>query len=181
MLAVLLLFLIPVGGGIPAGVLLAQAKGLRWETAAGLYAISDLVLALVFESLLVGFAALARRRPPMARYGAAVKAVMAQNVAMVGGTGAGPLRVVLVAFGVEPMTGRTAALLAGYGPLPSWTLAILGDMGYYALIALSTLGLNAWLKHPKLTAWIILGAMFFWPMLSRRVQAGLARRRRAEA
>lgn len=181
MLAVLLVFLIPFGGGIPAGVLLAQAKGLPWEVTAGLYAVSDLVLALVFEAVLIGFAAVAERRPPVARYGAAVKLAMARNVAMMGGTGAGPLRVVLIAFGVEPMTGRTAALLAGYGPLPGWTLAILGDMGYYALIALSTLGLNAWLKHPKLTAWIILGAMFLWPMLTRRIRAGLAHRRGAEA
>lgn len=177
MLAVLLVFLIPFGGGIPGGVLLAQAKGLSWEWTAGLYAVSDLVLALVFESVLIGFAALARRKPPVARYGAAVKTAMAQNVALVGGTGAGPLRVILIAFGVEPMTGRTAALLSGYGPLPGWTFAILGDLGYYALIALSTLGLNAWLKHPKLTAWIILGAMFLCPMLAQRIRTGLARRR----
>ncbi len=181
MLAVLLVFLIPFGGGIPAGVLLGQARGLSWEAVAGLYAVSDLVLALVFESVLIGFAALARRRPPMARYGAAVKGAMAQNVALVGGTSAGPLRVILISFGVEPMTGRTAALLGGYGPLPGWAFAITGDMGYYALIALSTLGLNAWLKHPKVTAWIILGAMFLWPMVTQRVRAGLARRRGAEA
>jgi hypothetical protein len=181
MLAVLLVFLIPFGGGIPAGVLLAQARGLPWELTAGIYAISDLVLAVVFESVLIGFAAVARRRPPVARYGAAVKGAMAQNVALVGGVGAGPLRVILIAFGVEPMTGRTAALLAGYGPLPGWAFAITGDMGYYALIALSTLGLNAWLKHPKLTAWIILGAMYLWPMAAQRIRAGIARRRGAAA
>ena len=80
MLAVLLVFLIPFGGGIPAGVLLAQARGLSWEVVAGLYAVSDLVLALVFEAVLIGFAALARRRPPMARYGARRSQARAKGV-----------------------------------------------------------------------------------------------------
>ena len=34
---VLMLFLLPVGGGIPAGVLLARAKGMAWPVTAGLY------------------------------------------------------------------------------------------------------------------------------------------------
>jgi hypothetical protein len=33
---VLMLFLLPVGGGIPAGVLLARAKGFAWPLTAGL-------------------------------------------------------------------------------------------------------------------------------------------------
>jgi len=44
-----MLFLIPVGGGIPAGVLLARDKGLAWPVTAGLYLISDILLALAFE------------------------------------------------------------------------------------------------------------------------------------
>lgn len=50
MLPVLMLFLIPVGGGIPAGVLLARTMGLRWPVTAGLYFVSDLILALAFAS-----------------------------------------------------------------------------------------------------------------------------------
>ena len=37
MLSVFMLFLLPVGGGIPAGVLLARANGLSWPVTAGLY------------------------------------------------------------------------------------------------------------------------------------------------
>jgi len=52
MLSVLKLFIIPVGGGIPAGVLLAHAKGLTWPITTGLYLVSDLVLAIAFEPIL---------------------------------------------------------------------------------------------------------------------------------
>lgn len=52
MLSVLMFFLIPVGGGIPAGVLLASAKGLAWPMTAGLYFVSDVILAIAFEPIL---------------------------------------------------------------------------------------------------------------------------------
>lgn len=180
MLAVLLLFLIPVGGGIPAGVLLAQAKGLPWEAAAGLYLLSDVILALAFEPLLRGFVLLARRVPFLARFGAAMKEAMARSAASFA-PGAGPVALVLVAFGVDPMTGRSAALAAGHGFLAGWAIAITGDMLYYAAVAASTLRLNAYLKSPEVTVWIILLAMLLLPGLVRRLRTGFARRRRAEA
>ena len=52
MLSVSMLFLIPVGGGIPAGGLLARDKGLAWPVNGGLYLISDILLALAFEPVL---------------------------------------------------------------------------------------------------------------------------------
>lgn len=179
MLAVLLLFLIPVGGGIPAGVLLAQAKGLRWETAAGLYLVSDVILALAFEPLLRGFVLLARRVPFLARFGAAMKEAMARSAATFA-PGAGPIALILLAFGVDPMTGRSAALAVGHGFLAGWAIAITGDMLYYAVVAVSTLRLNAVIKNPDTTMWIILVGMLLVPGLIRRLRTGLARRR-AEA
>jgi hypothetical protein len=50
MLSVLLLFLLPVGGGIPAGVLMARSQGLAWPVTAGLYLVSDVLLALCLNS-----------------------------------------------------------------------------------------------------------------------------------
>jgi hypothetical protein len=52
MLPLFMLFLLPVGGGIPAGVLLARAIGLSWHVTAGLYFVSDVVLAVAFEPVL---------------------------------------------------------------------------------------------------------------------------------
>ena len=169
MMPVLLLFLLPVGGGIPAGVLLAQAKGLPWPLTAGLYLVSDLILALAFEPLLRGLVALGRRVALLARLGAALQAAMARSTATFGGRGSGPVSLVMIAFGVDPMTGRSAALAAGHGFLAGWAVAIAGDMLYFAVVALATLRLNAWLKHPEATVWILLAAMLVAPALVRRL------------
>lgn len=175
MLPVLLLFLLPVGGGIPAGVLLAQSKGLHWPLTAGLYLVSDVLLALAFEPVLRLFVALGRRVPFLARFGAAMREAMARSTAHVGGPGAGPVSLVMIAFGVDPMTGRSAALAAGHGFLAGWAFAIAGDMLYYAVIALTTLRLNTVIRNPNTTMWIVLGAMLVLPVLVRRIRAGFAR------
>ena len=167
MFSVLKLFLLPVGGGIPAGVLLAQAKGLAWPVTTGLYLVSDVVLALAFEPILRLFAALGGRVPFLARLSAALKVVTARSVAHIGGTSAGPLALVMIAFGVDPMTGRATALAVGHGFLAGWAIAIVGDMLYFAVIALTTLRLNSYFRDPNTTMLIVLGAMFFLPMLVR--------------
>ncbi|GLH74862.1 hypothetical protein GETHLI_33640 [Geothrix limicola] len=171
MLPVLMLFLLPVGGGIPAGVLLARAKGLPWPLTAGLYLVSDVILALAFEPILRLLVAWCRKVPRLARFREAMKDAMARSVAHVGGTGVGPFALVMIAFGLDPMTGRTTALAAGHGFLAGWAFAITGDMLYYAVIALSTLGLNAYIKNPNTTVLIILGAMMVVPMWLRRIRA----------
>jgi hypothetical protein len=167
MLSVLKLFIIPVGGGIPAGVLLAQAKGLAWPITTGLYLVSDIALALAFEPILRLFAAVVGKIPLLARFSAALKAVTARSVAHISGTSTGPLALVMVAFGVDPMTGRATALAAGHGFLAGWAFAIVGDMLYFAVIALTTLRLNSYFRDPNTTMLIVLGAMFVVPMLVR--------------
>jgi hypothetical protein len=167
MLPVLKLFLIPVGGGIPAGVLLARAHGVAWPVTALLYLVSDLLLALAFEPFLRLLAAVGRRISFLARLAAALKASTARSVAQFCGTGAGPVSLVMIAFGVDPMTGRAAALAGGYGFFAGWAFAIAGDMLYFAVIALSTLELNSYFRDPETTEWIILAAMFLLPMLVR--------------
>ncbi len=166
--SVLKLFLIPVGGGIPAGVLLAQAKGVAWPLTAALYLVSDIVLAIAFEPVLRLLAWVAGKIPVLARFGATMKSVSARSAAHFGGTGAGPLALIMVAFGVDPMTGRTAALAAGHGFLAGWAFAIAGDMLYFAVIAVTTLRLNSYFRDPNTTMLIVLGAMFLVPMLVRR-------------
>ena len=64
-----LLFLIPVGGGIPAGVLLARDSGVSPPMMAALYFLSDVVLAFAFEPLIRLLLALGRWVPPLARLG----------------------------------------------------------------------------------------------------------------
>ena len=171
MLSVLKLFIIPVGGGIPAGVLLAGAKGLAWPVTTGLYLVSDIVLALAFEPILRLFAALCGKISFLARFGTAFRKITARSVEHIGGTSSGPLALVMIAFGVDPMTGRATAHAAGHGFLAGWAFAIVGDMLYFAVIALTTLRLNSYFRDPNTTTLIVLGAMFVMPMLVRYVRS----------
>jgi hypothetical protein len=162
-----MLFLIPVGGGIPAGVLLARTSGLSWPLTAGLYFVSDVILALAFEPLLRLLVALGRKVPFLARFSAAMKITIARSAAHFSGTGAGPFALVMIAFGVDPMTGRATAHAAGHGFLAGWAFAISGDMLYYAVIALTTLRLSAYIRDPNMTILMVLGAMTVMPLLVR--------------
>jgi hypothetical protein len=171
MLPVLKLFLLPVGGGIPAGVLLAQAKGVAWPVTAALYLVSDIVLALAFEPILRLLAWFGGKVPFLARFSVALKAVTARSAAHFSGTGAGPLALIMVAFGVDPMTGRATALAAGHGFLAGWAFAIAGDILYFAVIALTTLRLNRYFRDPNTTMLIVLGAMFIVPIVVRKFRS----------
>jgi hypothetical protein len=115
MFSVLKLFIIPVGGGISAGVMLASAKGLAWPITTGLYLVSDIALALAFEPILRLIALVVGKVPFLTRFSAALKVVTARSVAHIGGTSTGPLALVMVSFGTDPMTGRATALDAGHG------------------------------------------------------------------
>ncbi len=162
-----MLFLIPVGGGIPAGVLLARTRGLAWPVTAGLYLVSDVMLALAFEPVLRLLAWLGGKVSFLARLSARMKAAITRNAARFSGTGAGPIALILFSFGADPMSGRAAALAAGHGFLMGWAFAIAGDMLYYAVIAVTTLRLNTYFRDPNTAMWIVLGAMIMVPLIVR--------------
>jgi hypothetical protein len=169
-LAVLTLFLIPVGGGIPAGVLLARRSGIAWPVTAGLYFISDVILAFAFEPILRLLVFISRRVRILARFGAAMSLAMERTAAHYGGAGAHPFMLVMIAFGVDPMTGRAAAHAAGHGFIGGWAVAIAGDMLYYGVIAFTTLRLNAYIEDPNTTMVIVLVGMIAGPVLVRRIR-----------
>ena len=168
MWSVLMLFLIPVGGGIPAGVLLATRQGIAWPVTAMLYFVSDVILAVMFEPVLLLLAAVGRRLPVSARLGAAVGHAMERAAAR--HIGAGPFALILVAFGVDPMTGRAAALASGHGFIQGWAIAIAGDMLYYAVIAITTLQLSAYVHNPDNVMLIVLAGMILGPMVVQRIR-----------
>ncbi len=173
MLQVLVLFLIPVGGGIPAGVLLARASHLAWPVTSAIYFVSDVILALLFEPVLRLIIAAGRKIPRLARLTEAFRQVMRQTTAHYGG--AGPFALIMIAFGVDPMTGRAAAAAAGHGFLAGWAIAITGDMLYFGVVMAATLRLNAALGDANRTMWIILAAMFLLPIIVRKVKLAFCR------
>ena len=173
MLPVYMLFLLPVGSGIPAGVLLARANGLSWPVTAGLYFVSDVVLAVAFEPVLRLLAVLGRKVRFLARCGAIMSKAMARNSAYFVRTGAGPITLIMISFGVDPITGRATALAAGHGIVAGWGFAIAGDILYYAVLALTTLRLNLYISDPNITILIVLATMALAPMLVRYFRSKL--------
>jgi hypothetical protein len=68
------------------------------------------------------------------------------------------------------MTGRAVTLANGHGFMSGWTLAIAGDMLYFALIMASTLWLNHILGDGTWTMLIILAGMFFLPGFIKKIR-----------
>lgn len=167
--SVLKLFLIPIGGGIPAGVLLAQAHGIEWPAMTVLYFISDVILACTFEPIMKLFIAIGRRVAFFARVSEVFKMAVKKSTAHYGNT-LGPLALIMIAFGADPMTGRSAAVAAGHGFMSGWMIAITGDMLYYTLLMVSTLWLKSVLGDGTWTMMIILALMVLVPILVRRIR-----------
>ena len=164
---VLLLFLVPVGGGIPAGVLMASGRGIPWPMMMALYCVSDVILACVFEPIL-RLMILAGRAVPLLRRLVALVRRWVHHTTGRYGTAGGPLALVLFSFVADPMTGRGATVFAGHGFIPGWAIAIAGDMLYFALLMASTLWLNELLGDQRVVVWAMLFVMFVLPSLLRR-------------
>ncbi len=161
-----LLFLIPVGGGIPAGVLLARAGGVSPLMMEVLYFVSDVVLAFIAEPLIRGILAVGRWIPFLERLGRAMSRFFQRGGTLEGSRG--PLGLVLVSFSVDPMTGRATAAAAGYGFVLGWAFAIAGDMLYFTVLMASTLWLNGVVGDERLTIGIMLLVTLALPFIRRR-------------
>ncbi len=166
---VFLFFLIPVGGGIPAGVLLSEKREIGWAAMTLIYLLSDIVLAVVFEIILIHIVRFGTKSPFLTK--------MRQSYAtttqkMIAGYGARPgaFALVMIAFGVDPMAGRTAALAMGHNFYTGWLIAITGDMLFFGVLAVSTICLNNLLGDGTWTAIIVMTCMIVIPMLIRKIR-----------
>ena len=169
---VLVLFLVPIGGGIPAGVILARDKGFAWPMMTFLYFLSDIILAFIFEPLMWLF----KRFRIFDRLREILKKSQTQRLSK---KATSPLALVMISFGVDPMTGRAAALAAGHGFLMGWVFAITGDMFFFAAIMGSTLWLDSYLGDGTWTAVIITLAVLFLPGLFQKIKNRVLDRRKA--
>jgi hypothetical protein len=164
---VLMVFLIPFGGGIPAGVVLAQKLLLPWPVMAVVYFISDLILAISFEPLMHLFIFVAKDSKFLTRlmenYRNALKKMGVKY-----GTNLSPLALVGISLGVDPMTGRAAAKASGHGFVSGWALAICGDMIFFTLISVSTIWLNNIIGDGTTAALIVMVAMVLVSMYQQR-------------
>ena len=159
---VFLLFLIPIGGGIPAGVVLAQQRGLSWMVMLVLYFFSDVVLACFFEPILLLFLHLSKTNPKLSRFREALKQATSKTVSRYS-LNPGPFALVMITLGTDPMTGRSVAKAAGHGFLTGWILTIAGDMLFFSIIMVSTIWLNNILGDGTWAAILIMVAMIAVP------------------
>lgn len=164
-----MLFLIPIGGGIPGGVLLAQSRGIAWPIMALLYFISDVMLAFAFEPIMRGLVFIGRRIPVVIRVIEHFRRSIQKSAARYG-TKPSPLKLVLISFGVDPMTGRAAALAAGHGFVTGWLIAITGDMFYFGVVMVSTLWMRSVLGDGTAAMIVILVVMMTGPALLRKLR-----------
>jgi hypothetical protein len=167
---VLTVFLIPFGGGIPAGVLLAKSRGIDWPLTTLLYLFSDMILACLFEPMMYLFIKYTKHTQFFARWAQAYKTSINKSGFKYGRTSS-PLSLIILSFGVDPMTGRAAARAAGHRFMTGWTLAICGDMIFFVLIMASTLWLNNILGNGTWAAVIIMVLMIVVPLLIERCKA----------
>jgi len=169
LLDVLALFVIPIGGGIPAGVLLAQSKELSWITTSIIYLISDILLACVFDPLMWWVVRRIKRSPKEDLIFSTLKQSLQRTIPKLG-VSVGPLSLILIAFGTDPMTGRVVTALHGHGFFTGWAISIAGDLIFFGLIMASTLWLNGILGNGTATTVIILVAMFGIPAAYRKLK-----------
>ncbi len=164
---VLVLFLIPIGGGIPGGVLLGKSKNIGWPEMATIYFVSDIILACLFEPIMLGAVFAGKRSHFVGKIVEAFRNSTKLSVARYG-TKLSPLALIGVSFGVDPMTGRALAAAAGHGFVTGWLLAITGDLFYFALIMASTLWLGSILGDGTVATVVILVLMMVVPSVIRK-------------
>jgi hypothetical protein len=168
-LGAFLLFLVPVGGGVPLGVLMARDGGVSPLVTALLYLASDVVGAFFAEPWLAFLRWTGRHVPFLGRVGERL-ARLSGGVGLRDSGARGPLGLVLFSFTTSLTMGRAATSAAGHGFLTGWALAITGDMLYFVLLMASTLWISGVLGDERLTVGAVLVATWVLPTLLRRVK-----------
>jgi hypothetical protein len=168
------LFWAPLGPGIPAGVLLARHVPLGAVTTFGLYALSDVLGALVCWPTFTLLRRHGRRLPPLRWLGHRL-----MSVAMVG-TGPprttgerrlGPalFRIATVGFGVDIYTAGLLATGLPVPRVPGWASAITGDLVWFACLLASSIAAAWVVDDDRVVALVVVVAMIVIPRLARRL------------
>ncbi|HEY1291746.1 MAG TPA: hypothetical protein VGJ60_01530 [Chloroflexota bacterium] len=169
-MGVFLVFATQIGAGIPLGVLMARNAGINPLATAGLYAASDVVLALTMEPMLIALRWLGQRVEFIGRLGNRLSRLTGAT-GLSQGKVRGPLGLILFSFAVAPAPARAASEAAGHGFISGWTLAIIGDMFYFTLIMASTLWISSVFGgDDRFTVGAVLVGAWVLPMLIRRMR-----------
>src|SRR5690242_17314226 len=167
-LGVFLVFATQIGAGIPIGVIMGRDSGLNVLEIAALYLLSDVLLAVTCEPVLLVLRWLGRRVDWLAALGGRMMRLSGATGLSTGRV-RGPLGIVLFSFVFAPAPARAVSEAAGHGPISGWTLAIIGDMVYFGVIMASTLLVIQQFGDSRLAiAPVVIGAWLL-PMLVQRL------------
>ena len=177
---VLALFFAPVGPGIPAGVLLARHVPLNPVATFGLYALSDVVAALVCHPLFTLLRRHGKRVPPIRWLGRRMLALAMLGVRKPdpqAATGVAPAlsRIATVGFGVDVYTAGMLATGLPVSPPLGWTSAIAGDLVWFALLLGTSVVAASVADDDRVVGVVIVVAMIAIPRLARRLVPALRR------
>ena len=164
-----LLFLIPIGGGIPLGVIMGRDAGLSPLTMSGMYFVSDIFMAVTHEPFFWLLGWLASAVPALGKVRDFFRKA-SSSAGLQDEGGRGPLGLILFSFTVDPISGRGAAAAAGHGFMAGWAFAIAGDMIYFGVLMAATLWLSGMFGDDRTTVGVVLMAVWGLSWLIRRRQ-----------
>ena len=167
---VLALFFAPIGPGIPAGVLLARHVPLHPLVTFGLYAVSDVVAAVVCTPVFVVLRRHGRRVRPIRWLGRHVLALAMVGVPRdVERTHPTLSRIATIGFGVDVYTAGLLATGLGIARVPGWAAAIAGDLVWFALLLATSLAAASIADDDRFVLLVMVVVMIALPRLARRV------------
>jgi hypothetical protein len=168
---VLTLFFAPVGPGIPAGVLLARHVPLNPAVTFGLYALSDVLAAVVCHPIFVGLRRHGVRVKPIRWLGRHVLtlAMVGVRVPQTGGVAPKLVRIGTVGFGVDIYTAGMLVTGLRVPRIPGWAAAIAGDLVWFALLLGTSFLAASIADDDRFIAVAMIVAMIVIPRLARRV------------
>ncbi len=172
------LFVIPIGGGIPAGVVLGKTRGVTWPILMGLFFLSDLLLAVCFEPLMLWVIARGKQSPKVTHFLEALKESSKRTTPKFVNL-KNPFSLIGATFLMDPMSGRVLAKAAGHGFITGWALAITGDMMYFTVIMTSTLWLSHILGDGTMAMVVMLVLMFALPSAIEKIRQRRAAKKAA--
>ncbi len=165
---VFFVFLSPVSPGVVAGIVLAREAGLSAPVTVGLYVLSDVVAAIVLEPVLRRLRRWAETTPLGRRALGSFERVGSTTQIVTGRFGL-PLGVLICSFATDFLTAAIISTGLRMSRLLAWTCIIAGDVGWFLLLFLASLGIATVLSDNRFlfVATLLLG--FGLPYLTRRL------------
>jgi hypothetical protein len=168
---VLTLFFAPVGPGIPAGVLLARHVPLNPAVTFALYALSDVMAAIVCHPIFVVLRRHGGRVKPIRWLGRHVLSLAMIGVRTPKGPDLAPklFRIGTVGFGVDVYTAGMLVTGLRVPRIPGWASAIAGDLVWFALLLATSFLAASIADDDRFVAVAMIVAMIVIPRVAQRV------------